>query len=351
MISLRNGGWVVLLAVLFVGAVLAWRLVPILASDGSRAIGDGKHVATYHFDLSTSHIPREWIVASGMPRDGLPALTHPAAITPADVDSINRQERGKFLVPGDRVIGVWLGGQARAYPLNILNWHEVVNDTLGGRPIAVTYSPLCDAVVVFDRRVGDETVSFGVSGLLYNSNLLMYDRRPGGNGESLWSQLLCCAVTGPAAAARVRLRVIPAALVCWDDWRRRHPETTVLARPTSDATRYERSPYGSYFGSDLIRFPVNPMPPEGVWPLKTRVVVVRVGSVRRTFPLPLIAERAGSAGAWRTTVRGATVRFTYRETPETVYVEVMGGDEESEILYAFWFAWYSMYPEEAALTH
>ena len=114
---------------------------------------------------------------------------------------------GRFLVPGDLVIGLSLHGEARAYPLEILALHEVCNDTLGGEPILVTYQPLCDSAVVFERRVDGHTREFGVSGLLYNSNLLMYDRHPEQpQDESLWSQLQFRALAGPAAAQHATLR-------------------------------------------------------------------------------------------------------------------------------------------------
>ena len=107
------------------------------------------------------------------------------------------------------------GGIARAYPLRLLNWHEVINDTLGGQPVAITYSPLCDSSVGFRRMVADKVQEFGVSGLLLNSNLIMYNRQSGAADESLWSQLQCRAIAGPAAASQQTLEVLPIAVVSW----------------------------------------------------------------------------------------------------------------------------------------
>ena len=172
----RSGGWLLLLMAILVLAVVAWRVVPLLGTS-SRAIGDGLHVESYGFSMAGLNVPRELVVAAGFPKDGMPALVDPAAMPGTGVVPLNESRRGKYVVTSDRVVGVILGGEARAYPVRLLNWHEVINDTLGGIPIAVTYHPLCDSVVVFDRRVDGETLEFGVSGLLFNSNQLLFDRR------------------------------------------------------------------------------------------------------------------------------------------------------------------------------
>jgi len=127
------------------------------------------------FDLSQLSIPIGELRFPGLSKDGIPALTNPALI-PADEASA--------LPPEARVIGAVVEGEARAYPLRILNRHEIVNDRIRDVPVAVTYCPLCDSAVIFDRRTPRGEREFGVSGLLYNSNVVMYDR--GGDPESLW---------------------------------------------------------------------------------------------------------------------------------------------------------------------
>jgi hypothetical protein len=349
LLTFWSGGWVLLVAGLLMAGVCAWRVPGMLRSRGSPTIGDGKNVASYGFDLSTCLVSRETLLAAGFAKDGLHALLDPPTLTAAEVEAANTKAHGKFLVPGDRVVGVAWNGETRAYPLRILAWHEVVNDTLAGRPIAVTYSPLCDSVAVFDRRVATETLTFGVSGLLYNSNLLMYDRRPEGRGESLWSPLQFRAVAGPAAAAGWRLEVIPAAVMRWGDWRSRHPETRVLAAAPGMAREYQREPYASYFGSDRLRFPVRPLPPPDGPAYKTRVVVVGVHGVRGVFPLSTIAARADANGVWRTALGGSPLRFIYREPPASVWVETDEPHPALETVYCFWFAWYALHPDEALL--
>jgi hypothetical protein len=355
----------------------------MLAGHGDRAVGDGKDPTTYGFDLSNSLVPLTGIAASGLPRDGLPVLDFPQLLTPAQADSLNRTPHYKYLVPGDRVIGVALGGRARAYPISVMNWHEVVNDTLDGRPIVVTYSPLCDASVVFDRRLplpvkapsGDDprapgeslsarmasrrslgaevapdtTALFSFSGLLYNSNLVIYDRRKDHHGESLWSQLQARAIAGPGSDDGRRLQVLPCVVARWTDWRETYPETTVLKPELSRRERYQRDPYVHDYGSDLLRFPVEPLPPQGTPGYKTPCVIVGVDHRYAVYPLSLIAGKAGGGGIWETRQGEQPLRFTFRDRPPTVWVDAPG-DADAEVIYSFWYAWYACRPQESSLA-
>jgi len=275
-----------------------------------------------------------------MPKDGLRALVRPPAVGAAVLEGSAEERYRKFLVDSDRVVGVAIGGEARAYPLRILNWHEVANDELAGHPIAVTYSPLCDSVVVFDRVVDGEVLEFGVSGLLLNSNLVMYDRRSGGVGESLWSQLGARAIAGPGGRAGKRLRVLPSLLVRWEDWRRRFPQTSVVTGVGALADAYKRDPYASYFGSELLRFPVSPQAPAGMLGRKERVFVVERKGERLVIALSDMARHAGPISA---AIAGARVDLFYHEWPPTVFAESQEW-EELGVYHAFWFAWHAMHP-------
>lgn len=342
--DLRSGGWLVLVAAtLCLATVVIWAIR--IARQPLR-VGDGHDVASYRFDLTTCLVPRAQIVGSGLSRDGLPALTSPRVFTVAEADAYSQELRsrhqGKFLVGTERVIGVVVEGVARAYPLRILNWHEVVNDTLGGWSLAVTYNPLCDSAVVFDRRVGDEALEFGVSGLLYNSNLLLYDRRPGSRGESLWSQLQARAITGPAAERGRTLRIVAAAVVPWSAWRDRHPETTVLAPDPARLKAYKNS-YKPYFGSDQLYFPVTPLPPADGPHAKTPVLAVRTTGRWHAFAVPEIVAQAGVGDVWRRTIDGLEVQFAVCADPLTVWPH----DADVETIYAFWFAWHALHPDLA----
>jgi len=248
--GLRGAAWVAVVVAVFFAAVAFVQIRAVLRVAENRPVNDG-------FDLVNLTVPRDLVVVSGLPRDGLAPLVQPPLLSPARVDSLNRAVRGKYLTPDDRVLGVILGGVARAYPLRVLDWHEVALDTLGGVPVAVCWHALSGTAVVLDRRHGREVLAFGVSGLLYNSHHLLYDRR----SESLWAPLLARAVAGSAAGDT--LAYLPHALMRWDDWRAAHPATTVPDPADSLRLSYERSPYGNYDGADLLRFPVAPLPALG----------------------------------------------------------------------------------------
>lgn len=351
LLDLRSGGWVLLLAGMLCLGIVAWWLGGLLHADRRARVGDGRDVESYGFDLSISLVPREQIVASGLPKDGLPALSDPTVFTPAQAEQFGHELRkahqGKFLVGPDRVIGVSINGKARAYPLRIMNWHEVVNDTLGDVPIAVTYGALCDSAVVFDRRVGGETLEFGVSGLLCNTNLLMYDRRPRPSDESLWCQLQFRAVAGPAATRGDRLQLVPAALVHWSDWLARHPETTVLT-PDRSRTKLYRRTYGRYFGSQELRFPVEPLPPAGR-PLKTPVIALRLGGAWQVYDITGLARRVGDGETCQLAHDGEMLEIMTRTDPASAWVTSQSR-EPVEAVYAFWFAWYAHRPDGRALV-
>lgn len=315
MLEFRSGGWVLLLAVLIALSMVVGRVVMLWPQLGQRAVGDGRTLASYGFDLTHLSVPPELLVPAGpdLPKDGLPALLMPPYVAAASLKPNERLAGVRDLNPSDRVIGVEFNGVARAYPLWVMNWHEIMNDEVGGYPIAVTYSPLCDSVVVFDRRVQDEMLIFGVSGLLFNSNLVMYDRRAPGAGasESLWSQLQFRAIAGPAATRNATLTILPAALCGWEAWRAAHPDTSVVTPLPARKRLYRRDAYSHYFGIDTLFYPVAPLPPPGR-ALKTAMVARRVGSRWS------ILDRSSARGE-----------------PAL----------PAEQVYAFWFAWHALQGE------
>lgn len=341
---LRSGGWVVVAAVIVTAAAVAWNLSKSLASR-SRAVGDGRTVESYGFDLSICLVPRETLVAAGMPKNGLPALVHPKVWTLAELDAFSVRRRGRLLVPSDRVAGLVLGGQARAYPLRILAWHEVADDELGGEPIAVSYQPLCGSVVVFGRRVGGETLTFANSGLVSNSSQLLYDRRGGRATESLWSPLGLRAVAGPAAAHGVRLEPLPVVVTTWRHWRSAHPDTTVLAPDPALLDDYRRDPYTSYLGSDELRFPVAPLPSFSGLPRKTLTLVTVVGGRTFAFPSATVKAAAGSDGCWNTAAGGTAMHLCWADNPPIL---TLAPDQATAIpsITTFLFAWYAAHPND-----
>ncbi len=173
----------------------------------------------------------ELIVSGGPPPDGIPAIDNPKFERASDVT---------WLAEDEALLAVTLNGETRGYPYQILTWHEIVNDTLGDVPVAVTYCPLCNSGVGFDRRVDGKVLDFGTSGRLYASNLVMYDRQT----ESLWPQL-----TGEAAVGVMtgtKLEFIPVFPVGWSDFKESHPDAWVLSRDTGHTRSYGRNPYAGY---------------------------------------------------------------------------------------------------------
>jgi uncharacterized protein DUF3179 len=181
------------------------------------------------FDVTRHVIPVDQIQSGGPPKNGIPALDHPAFTNAAEAD--------RSLKPDDIVLGAEFSGVAKAYPVRILNWHEVVNDDVGEQPVLISWCPLCGSGLVYDSRANGRRYTFGVSGLLYQQNLLFFDHET----ESLWSQLRGQAVAGPLA--ETSLRLLPVTLASWRSWRAEHPQTLVLSFQTGYKRDYSRDPY------------------------------------------------------------------------------------------------------------
>ncbi|MBC8194468.1 MAG: DUF3179 domain-containing protein [Acidimicrobiia bacterium] len=179
------------------------------------------------------------IRSGGPPPDGIPPLDTPRFVTAQNVD---------FLQLNEPVLALRVGGESRAYPVQILTWHEIVNDTVGGIPVSVTYCPLCNTAVAYDRRLGDRILSFGTSGMLYNSALVMYDRQT----ESLWSHFTGEAIVGLLVGEQAT--TYPVSTVAWGDWLATNPDGLVLSNDTGWSRDYGRNPYPGYDDVDTIPF-------------------------------------------------------------------------------------------------
>lgn len=224
-------------------------------------------------DFSRRSIPLSEIVSGGPGKDGIPAIDAPAF---EGVDN-----GGRWLDDKEQVHVVAVGGDVRAYPLAILIWHEIVNDVVGGVPVAVTYCPLCNSAIAFDRRLGERTLDFGVSGVLRHSDMIMYDRQT----ESWWQQIVGEAIVGELLGER--LTMLPSFLVSWEDFKEAYPEGRVLSRDTGYSRQYGRNPYELYdrqtpflfFGETDKR--LRPL---------DRVVVVEERDEATAFPLTVLED-------------------------------------------------------------
>jgi Protein of unknown function (DUF3179) len=227
-------------------------------------------------DLTKTLVPLDEIVAGGPPPDGIPALDRPVFVAPSAVEP--------WLRPPEPVLSLEVNGDARAYPLQILMWHEIVNDTVGGTPVIVTYCPLCNSGLVFERVVDGMTLDFGTSGKLYKSDLVMYDRQ----SHSLWAQMEGRAIVGQRAGTR--LRPVPANTVAFEDWKAAYPHGTVLSRHTGHRRSYGVNPYEAYDEPAAQPFLFRG-PPDPRRPPKERVVGVKIGEAARAYPWSVLAVR------------------------------------------------------------
>lgn len=260
------------------------------------------------FDVTRHTIPITEIRGGGPPRDGIPALINP--------EMVSAREADRWLGKNDRVIGVHLNGEARAYPIRVLNWHELVNDLAGGQPVLVSWCPLCGSGVVFDARVEGRRLTFGVSGLLWQRNVLMFDRET----DSLWSQLLMEAVTGPLAGTR--LNVLPARDTTWGDWKKAFPETVVLSHRTGHQRNYREDPYAG-FGLD-----------------RRPALFVAVGEEAMIFPYSELRRAPGTVIA---KINGREVRIQFDKKTNSARLETP--DAEVVSFFAFQSDLEKFYPD------
>jgi hypothetical protein len=280
------------------------------------------------FKVDRSLLPLDEIVRGGPPRDGIPAIDQPRFVA----------ARRARLAPSDRVLGVSHRGIARAYPVRILNWHEVVNDRFGDEPVAVTYCPLCGSGVVFSGRAGERALTFGVSGLLYNSDMLLYDRQT----ESLWSQLKFQSVTGPLIGSR--LARLPVEHTSWQDWQRRYPHTEVLSFETGYPRDYGRDPYAGYERDPATFFPVSRS--DSRLDPKAWVLGVEVNGRHKAYPFSEL-EKAGTVV--RDSVAGTRITVHFDAKHRSARAVDDAGRDLAAVT-AFWFAWAAFNPATDVYT-
>ena len=237
---------------LAVVAVAALAVLP-----GASANPDSWRYEWPNTDFTKTSVDFAEIFSGGPPKDGIPSIDDPKFSPVAEID---------YLGPQEPVVGLVINGDARAYPLRVLTWHEIVNDTVGGLPVAVTFCPLCNSAVVYDRRVDGVATEFGTTGKLRFSDLVMYDR----NTESWWQQFLGVGIIGEQTGKE--LKIVPSRLESWERFVARHPEGRVLVPGNPGIRSYGRNPYVGY---DSARRPFlyRGEFPEGIAPM-ARVVAV-----------------------------------------------------------------------------
>ena len=272
------------------------------------------------------------VMSGGPPRDGIPAINDPVFKFVADEADIGSREP---------VITLEIEGEVpRAYPVRYLTWHEIVNDVVGGVPVAVTFCPLCYSGITFDRRVGDQVLTFGVSGKLRNSDMIMFDRET----ESWWQQAIGLGIVGKHMDTE--LVQMPSWMESWDEFKTHNPEGIVMVEPKNHSRRYGSNPYANYDSSARPFLYSGEMPPHGILPLER---VVKVGA--RAWPLtrlrdePEISE-AGVNLTWRSGQASALDSRNINKGKDVGTIRVRdsaGQDVPHDVMFAF--AFHAFFPD------
>jgi hypothetical protein len=230
----------------------------------------------FNTDFNKHTVPYQEILSGGPPKDGIPAIDNPAFI---GVDEANAD-----LEDIEPVVFFQIGNDARAYPLQILTWHEIVNDVVDGKPVAVTFCPLCNTAIAFDATFDDQVLDFGTTGRLRFSNLIMYDRQT----ETWWQQATGEGLAGKYAGEQ--LTFLPASIISWKEFKTNFPDGKVLSKDTGFRRDYGRNPYAGYDNITnspfLFRGPETP----GVLPAMARVLTVDIDGEAVAFPYEILQQ-------------------------------------------------------------
>lgn len=264
-------------------------------------------------------------------KDCIPAIDNPKFISAKEAERLNQ------IQDQDVVFAISHKGVTRAYPQRILNWHEIVNDTIAGDPILVTFCPLCGTAIGFERTIEIDgrriESTFGVSGKLVNSNLVMYDRKT----ETLWQQLGGEAIVGELVGQRLKL--FPVDTLVWKDWKRMHPDTQVLSQDTGHVRDYSHYPYGTYEQDRSVYFPAEGTEDDRLHP-KEIIWGVEINGQAKAYPDKKLAEvgklkdKVGSLELTIERNKEGQVRITRLDNGEQVIPDR-----------SMWFAWVSFNPQ------
>lgn len=273
-------------------------------------------------------VPLDEILGGGPPKDGIPSIDRPKFVSVA--------EAGGFLKDAEPGLAVSQDGTDRFYPFQILVWHEIVNDTINGKRVLVSYCPLCLSGIVFDPVVEGERVEFGTSGKLWNSNLVMYDRKT----DSLWSQILGEAIVGTLTGTK--LSVLPSDQVRFGEWKKLHPRGEVLSRETGATRFYGQDPYGDYYTTPGTVFPVGNKDAR----LDEKAFILGIvieGKAKAYLPSAIKAQ-----GEVTDSFQGKTIVARYDAALDAVRLfekKPDGALERINPFASFWFSWAAAHPD------
>ncbi len=297
-------------------------MVGLLTGLGTFLLWPSSSLATHHPKNDKDNIP----IIPDVPRDAIPPLDSPKYES--------AQEAG-WLRDDDIVLGVEFNNDARAYPLKILNWHEIVNEKIGGKDVLVSYCPLCRSGILFDRNLEGRVLTFGNTGALYESDMVMYDRQT----ESFWFQVAGRAIRGPLKGKELSL--LPSYLTTWKQWRALYPTTKVLSRKTGFIRRYESDPYSGYdVPNSLPAFPVSIT--DNRLPYKEKVIGLLVNHMAKAYPVNLVRGKTlqDKVNGQRVEIIGDQAGISAR----AFYIEA-GRRKPAPSVATYWFAWYAAHPD------
>jgi hypothetical protein len=249
------------------------KVAPDFLPDEPPPLGAESQFST---DFSKHTIPYSDILSGGPPKDGIPAVDNPQFITVAEAD--------EFLEDLEPVIFFQIGDDARAYPLQILTWHEIVNDVVDGSPVTITFCPLCNTAIAFSREFDGQVLDFGTTGRLRFSNLIMYDRQ----SETWWQQATGEGIAGEYAGEQ--LTFLPASIIGWGEFRESFPDGQVLSKDTGFRRDYGRNPYAGYDNINNSPFLFRGSETPGVLPAMARVLTVELNGEAVAYPYEVLQE-------------------------------------------------------------
>lgn len=283
------------------------------------------------FDLTNSLIDTKNIVQGGPPRDGIPAINNPDYVS---------AEQAHFMRVNDIVLGFKVGGQAFAYPRHILNWHEIVNDELAGEAFVISYCPLCGSGMAFSSHVEDQQLNFGVSGLLYNNDLLFYDHAT----ESLWSQIERRAISGTFVGSELKQLYLEH--TSWSAWRDRHPNTKVLSENQGFKRNYRHDPYTGYDTSSQVFFKTLRNAPSE-FHSKEKVLGLSIGKLSKAYPFSEL--RKHGKASFEDSLAGVRYKVMWDAAAQSATLLALEEQAHAVVTptVAYWFAWYNFHPESA----
>jgi hypothetical protein len=264
------------------------------------------------------------LMKGGPPKDGIPSIDNPKYVTVSDAD--------EWIQDNELVLAIIYKNIKRVYPFQILVWHEIVNDVIAGDPILITYCPLCGSGIAYERNIDGEAVEFGTTGMLYNSNLVMYDRKT----DTYWTQIDGKAIIGELTGRE--LKEISIDTVTWGEWKEAHPDSEILSQETGYIRSYGKDPYGNYYEDSFVMFPVENID-RRIHP-KTVIFGIEVDSKYKAYKEVDLKEM----GTIEDMVNNVRIRLTRNEAG---IVRIINLDTGEEIVKErdFWFAWYAFHPD------